>query len=65
MISLDSSAIHLVHYDSDTGLLQIWFPKNGPYPFYRVPYDVYVGLINSSSPGSYYNLYIRGRYSTP
>jgi hypothetical protein len=61
--SLNSSAIESVDYDPDTGHLEIWFTHSGgPYSFYRVPYERYYGLITSSSPGAYYNRYIRGRY---
>ena len=62
---LISSAIEAVDYDPETGHMKLWFPQNGPYSFYRVPEQVYLGLINAYSKGSYYNNHIRGRYSLP
>ena len=62
MVYLSSSAIRAVDYDSSSGTLKIWFASKGPYSFYRVPPEVYRGLINAYSVGTYYNRFIRGRY---
>lgn len=62
MIYLSSSAIRAVDYSSSTGELIIYFHDSGGYSFYGVPVDVFEGLISSTSPGGYYNQYIRGRY---
>lgn len=60
--TLNSSAIRGVDYDEFTGDMTIYFRSSGGYTFHGVPWDVYSGLINASSPGWYYNFYIRGRY---
>lgn len=63
MIHLNSSAIKAADYNPITKILRIWFPSGGPFNFYRVPSSVYQRLINSNSPGTYYNQNIRGNYS--
>ena len=63
MVSINSSAIRAVDYDESSGKLTIYFRSSGGYTFYGVPWGVYAGLVSSSSPGSFYNLYIRGRYT--
>lgn len=62
MHTLSSSAIRGVDYDESTQKMTIYFRSSGGYTFYGVPWDVYTGLINSGSPGTYYNNHIRGRY---
>jgi len=62
MTTLHSSAIRAVDYNEFNGDLTIYFHDSGGYTFHGVPWDVYVGLISASSPGSYYNRHIRGRY---
>ena len=62
-ISVSSSGIRSVSYDSESSRLYITFHSGGPYTFYRVPPEIFHGLINSSSPGSYYHNRIAGRYS--
>jgi hypothetical protein len=61
MIPLDSSAIAAAGYDGRN--LYIWF-QSGPkiYEFPNVPYSVFMGLIESSSPGTYYHLNIHDRF---
>lgn len=54
-------AIAAVGYEGNT--LAIEFHDNPIiYEFPRVPYSVYRELLNADSPGTYYSLYIRGRY---
>ena len=62
MTYLNSSAIRAVDYDPESRRMNIRFTSGGTYTFYRVPEAVYLGLITSSSPGSYYNYHIRGLY---
>ena len=62
MISVSSSAIRAVGYDPNTGLMQIRFTEGHSYTFCGVPANVFSGLMNSGSKGSYYNSHIRGRY---
>lgn len=60
---LNSSAIARVEYYTPTRTMQIWF-RGGThaYDFYNVPEPVYLGLIQASSAGSYYDRYIKDRY---
>ena len=46
-----------------SGNMDLWFENGRVYTFYDVPYSVYRELLAASSPGSYYNQNIRGRYS--
>ena len=62
MIYLNSSAILAVDYDDWSHTLTIEFTSGGSYTFHGVPASVYQGLVNASSPGTYYNENIRGRY---
>lgn len=62
MIYLNSSAILAVDYEFRSQVLTIQFTSGGVYAFYGVPAAVFQGLVSASSPGRYYNHYIRGRY---
>ncbi|TWF53303.1 KTSC domain-containing protein [Neorhizobium alkalisoli] len=65
MPNLKSSAIGRAEYNDATSTLSIWFVESGgPYDYYHVPEQVYIGLINARSAGSYFNDYIRDRYSS-
>lgn len=60
---LNSSAIARAEYNPTTRKMQIWF-RGGThaYDYFNVPESVYQGLIHASSPGSYYDHYIKDRY---
>ena len=59
MPTLNSSAIAAVEYDAATSTLKVKFRSNYRwYTFYHVPERHYIGLIQSNSPGRYYNLHI-------
>ena len=63
MPTLSSSAIRSVDYDPESRTLTIVFTSSSTaYTFHGVPERVYMGLVMSSSPGTYYNDHIRGRY---
>lgn len=62
MNSVQSTAIRAVGYDEQSRRMTIVFVDGGAYDFCGVPMDVYEGLMNSRSKGSYYNWYIRDRY---
>ena len=62
MIALDSSAIAAVDYDATAGILVVRFHTGRTYSHPGVPYTVFIELIQSSSPGRYYNSHIRGTY---
>ena len=61
---LNSSAIWAVQYNPGTRTLTIWFTSGSRgYDYYGVPETVYLGLINASSKGRYFNDYIRDQYA--
>ena len=60
LVSVSSTAIRAIGYDGST--LTVVFHNSGSYHHHGVPESVYLGLMNASSKGAYYNQYIRGRY---
>lgn len=63
MPSLNSSAIDSVEYDPESRTLTIVFTSSSrAYTYHGVPEGIYWGLVVSSSPGTYFNDHIRGRY---
>ena len=62
MPALNSSAIGFVDYDWISGRLYITFRSGQTYTFYRVPAQIYGGLLTATSPGRFYHACIRGRY---
>jgi hypothetical protein len=62
MIYLNSSAILAADYVPWSMVMTIQFTSGGAYDFHGVPPSIFQGLINASSPGTYYNQHIRGRY---
>lgn len=62
MVSVRSSAISAIGYDPATRRMKITFKQGHTYDFCGVPPEVYEGLLNASSVGSYYDRVIRDRY---
>lgn len=62
MPSFNSSAIKRGEYDAGAMRMTLWFPEGHSYNFCRVPVEIWTGLVNASSKGSYYNARIRDRY---
>lgn len=62
MPAVSSSAMHRVEYDEPSQRLDIWFTSTGRYTYYGVPLAIYLGLINSSSKGRYFNDNIRDQF---
>jgi hypothetical protein len=61
MTPVSSSAIAAVGYDN--GVLAVLFHTSPTLYLHRgVPYSLYVGLMNASSMGAYYNAFIRGKF---
>jgi hypothetical protein len=60
MPALASSCLSWVEYDSGTMYLR--FRNGRSYTLRSVPVYHYYGLLNSSSPGHYFNAYLKGRY---
>jgi hypothetical protein len=61
MTPVNSSNLVAVGYDSSSSTLRIEF-HNGTYDYYDVPTNIYQGLLNSSSKGSYHASYIKDAY---
>ena len=60
MIAVVSTALAAVGYDGHT--LSVAFHNGKIYDHHGVPYSVYIGLMQASSIGAYYNQNIRGKY---
>ena len=58
---VNSSSLAYVGYEGGV-LAVIFHTSSTTYLHHGVPCQVYRELINASSPGAYYNRYIRGRY---
>ena len=62
MPSLNSSAISWVDYDPWSRTLEITFQSGRTYTLQGVPEYHYIGLLNASSAGRYFNDHLRGNY---
>ena len=62
MPSVASSCISRVDYDEESGDLTVYFVRGGAYVYSGVPVDVYEGLLEAGSAGSYFYYNIRGVY---
>jgi KTSC domain len=62
MPTLISSCLASVEYDFDSGTMYLTFRNRRSYTLRGVPEHHYYGLLNSSSPGHYFNAYLKGRY---
>ena len=60
MSTITSTCIQSVGYES--GTLYITFRNGRSYTLRGVPEYHYIGLLNSSSPGRYFNFHLKGRY---
>ena len=60
MPSLNSSCLSWVEYDSGTMILT--FRSGDRYTLRGVPERHYLGLLQTSSAGWYFNTYLKGRY---
>lgn len=61
-MNLKSSRIRSVEYNDSTEVLTIDFVKGGKYKYFKVPDTIYLGIIKSASPGSYFDSYIKPVY---
>lgn len=61
--SVQSSNLSSVGYDSENQILEIEFKKSGIYQYYKVPLNVYNGLMTASSHGEYFNDYIKNNFA--
>ena len=61
-MELKSSRIKSAEYNEDTEVLVIVFFRGGAYKYYTVPKGVYNGLLKSTSPGKYFDTYIKTKF---
>ncbi len=52
--TVESSMIHAVGYDPEKRILEIVFNSGRTYQYWNVPSDVYEGLMQAESKGSYF-----------
>lgn len=57
--SVISSNLRSVGFDSDTQVLEVEFHNGSVYRYSRVPANVYYGLLNAHSKGTYFDRVIR------
>ncbi len=56
---VQSSNLSSVGYDAETLTLEIEFHRSGIYQYFGVSPEIYEGLINASSKGTYFNQVIK------
>lgn len=64
IISVSSSDLSAVGYDSASKTLTIEFNSGGLYEYYGVPQGIYEGLMSASSKGKFFHRFIRDSYDT-
>jgi hypothetical protein len=64
MPTVSSSAIHEIEFDELTHRLYITFTSGKTYTYYGVPRSIYERFVHAASKGSFFNDYIKDRYST-
>jgi len=60
--SVKSSNILSIGYDLETQTLEIEFRDGGIYQYYNVPENIYSGLMNTNSHGSFFHTNIKNTY---
>jgi len=58
-IPVQSRNLASVGYDSSTSTLEIEFNSGGIYQYYGVPQEIYEGLMNAGSKGTYFHQNIK------
>lgn len=56
---VESTNLSSVGYDQMTATLEIEFNRSGIYQYHGVPLEIYEGLMNSGSKGSYFHENVR------
>ena len=62
MPALNSSCLSWADYDYGSGTLYLTFRSGRSYTLRGVPEHHYYGLLNTTSPGWYWNYYLKGNY---
>jgi KTSC domain len=58
-VSVSSTSVAAIGYESETNTLGVRFQNGGEYHYFGVPEDVFEALKSASSIGSYINEYIK------
>lgn len=61
---VESKVLRSIGYDPDERILEIEFLSDEVYRYFVVPRSVHAALMESESPGRYFNQTIRDRYPT-
>lgn len=64
ILTPDSSAFSRLSYDRNSQQLTVRFRDQTSYQYYGVPEHIFTSLLSAASPGKYFNLESRNRYST-
>jgi len=59
---LRSSMLDSATYYENIGVLDLQFIKGKRYRYFRVPFEIYLGISSAASPGIFYNLRIKGKF---
>ena len=59
----ESNCVADVSYNPETEQMTITFQQRGTYVYNDVPLDDYVDFASAGSQGTYFNLYIRPKYT--
>lgn len=62
-VPVDSSSLASVGYSPENSVLEAEFRHGVAYRFFLVPQRVFDDLLRAESKGTYFNRFIRGRYT--
>jgi hypothetical protein len=62
MPQVQSSVMTFVKYDDDTGELDITFTSGKTYRYLHVPLEIYDGLLDAGSKGTFFNENIKDSF---
>lgn len=62
-MNINSSRIRSVDYNESTEILIVEFVSGGKYKYFSVPEEIYNGLVQSASPGNYFDSFIKRTYN--
>ena len=61
-VAVESTTLTTVAYDAERMILQLEFRDQAIYHYFKVPVEIYRGLLAASSKGLYFNQRIRGQF---